>query len=320
MTSPDPIAMLTGYQPAAALTAAHRVGLLAALADGPLSAGGVADRLGLSPGPTEALLASLAALDVLQADVDGYRLAPDLADQVLGEGFGLVVEKEAVFARVWLDLADTLRDGDPRLAPWAVRLAEEPDGALAFLEALEELAVRTAPPLARLPQLAGRRVVDVGGGLGHHSRRLAAAGSVVTLVDLPVVAGWARARLDGVEGVTVVAVDVLADPACGVVPGSMEAALVSHLLHDLPVADALAVLRGAVAAVQPGGWVVVSDFAGDVGPGGFGPLFDVMMTVETGGRAHALGTLVEMMTRAGLVDVRRMPPGDPATVLAGRRP
>lgn len=320
MTSPDPIAMLTGYQPAATLTAAHRVGLLAALADRPLSAAGVAERLGLAPGPTQALLASLAALDVLVVDVDGYRLTPGLADQVLGEGFGLVVEKEAVFARVWLDLADTLRDGAPRLDPWTVRLAEQPAGALAFLEALEELAVRTAPPLARLPELAGRRVVDVGGGLGHHARMLAEGGAEVVLVDLPVVAGWARERLDGVEGVTVVATDVLADPACGVAPGSMEAALVSHLLHDLPVADALTVLHGAVAAVEPGGWVVVNDFAGDVGPGGFGPLFDVMMTVETGGRAHALGTLVEMMTRAGLVEVRRLSPGDPATVLAGRRP
>ncbi len=58
------------------------------------------------------------------------------------------------------------------------------------------------------------------------------------------------------------------------------------------------------------------DFAGDSGPGTFGPLFDLMMAVETGGNAYFLAQLTAMMKDAGLTDVRHHDFESPSTVLS----
>jgi hypothetical protein len=114
-----------------------------------------------------------------------------------------------------------------------------------------------------------------------------------------------------------VAADAAADPACGVAPASHDAAVVSHVVHDLPEPQAVALLTGAAAAVRTGGHVVVNDYAGDRGPDAFGPLFDMMMQVETGGRAYPEAALGEMMVNAGLRRIRRAPFAEPWTVLVG---
>lgn len=311
----DVLDVLTGYQGAAIVTAACRLGVFDVLGDRPCPADEVAARLRTAPGPTRALLDSLVALGLVSA---GYTAAPDAAPLRSGGELALVVAKEAVLARLWQDLDQVVRTGRPLLAPWAERVARDPEGVLGFLGALEVLARRTGPPLHELPELApGRRVLDVGGGLGSYARALAAAGSQVTLVDLPVVAGAARERLRDVAGVTVVAADVLTAPACGVEPAGHDAALVSHLLHDLPADQGIAVLRAAAAAVRPGGAVVVNEFAGDAGPDGFGPRFDLMMRLETGGAAYPVDDLVEMLRSAGLGAVRRVAFPEPVTVLCG---
>ncbi len=158
-----------------------------------------------------------------------------------------------------------------------------------------------APPLHELDELApGKRVLDVGGGLGTYARLLSDAGSHITLVDYPIVAGWASEELEG-TGVEVVGVgvDLFEHPSCGVPPGLMDAALVSHLIHDLTEERAVGLLRRVRSAITPGGLVVVNDFAGDSGPGAFGPLFDVMMRVETDGAAHSRATLESMPAGAG---------------------
>lgn len=62
----------------------------------------------------------------------------------------------------------------------------------------------------------------------------------------------------------------------------------------------------------------MNDFAGDFGPGAFGPMFDVMMRVETGGAAHSLETLRFMLGSAGLQDIRVADFPEPITVLTGR--
>jgi hypothetical protein len=316
----DLLALLTGYQVPAIVTAAQRVELFDAFDGAAASAETIAERIATAYQPTRALLDSLVAVGLVQREPEGYTLAPQAAADLGRHGaLARVVDKEAVFARLWLDLDQVIRTGTPLLAPWRERLHTDPEGARAFLEALDVLAERAGPPLHRLPELApGRHVVDVGGGLGAYARQLVCAGCTVTLVDLPVVAAWARQHLaELAPRITVVAADAVADPACGVAPASHDAAVVSHVVHDLPEPQAVAVLTGAAAAVRTGGHVVVNDYAGDRGPDAFGPLFDMMMQVETGGRAYPEAALGEMMVNAGLRRIRRAPFAEPWTVLVG---
>lgn len=313
--------VLTGYQGAAVVAAACRTGLVDALATAPASADDLAARAGLAPGPTRVLLDTLVGLGLVVADDGGpergYAAADLVARLRAGGDLRAVVDKEAFFARLWTGLDTTLRTGRPLLPPWRERLETTPDVARRFLEALVTLAVETGPDLTGLAELGpGDRVVDVGGGLGSYAVPLAHAGAAVTLVELPAVAGWARERLAGGPPVTVVAADALVEPACGVEPGSADAVLLAHVLHDLDDDDARTLLARAREALRPGGSVVVVEIPGE---GAFGSLFDLMMRVETPGRARTGAELHALLREAAMVDVRDAPYPRPVLVTVGRR-
>ena len=315
------IELITGYQPAAAISTAHRLGVFSSLGRAPRSVVDMAGELEADPSNLAALLDALVGIGLLERDGARYVATPYTVER-LGPGgeMGLVVAKEAVFAGAWSRLDEVVTGGRPVMEPWRSQLDRNPEQARAFLEALDVLARIAGPALHELDALAPRkRVLDVGGGLGTYARPLSDAGSDVTLVDYPLVAGWAGEELEG-TGVEVVGVDIFEHPSCGVPPGSMEAALVSHLIHDLTEERAVELLRRVRSVIAPGGHIVVNDFAGDSGPGAFGPLFDVMMRVETGGAAHSRKALESMLAGAGFERIRRLPYEDPLTVYIGVRP
>lgn len=315
------IDLLTGYQPAMVIIAAGRLGLFDELDNEPRTVDEVADRLKANPSALGALLRSLVAIGLAVEGVRGFTTTAFAATHLTrNQDLALVIEKEEYFARAWLSLEDVVRSGEPALDSWRSRLASDPTTAFMFLDALNVLADRTGPRLWELPELApGKRVLDVGGGFGHYARRLAEAGSTVVLVDLPEVVAAIGDRLDGLPDASVdlVAADVMADPACGVGEASVDAGLVSHMLHDVSIEAGIELLRRVRAAIAPGGTVVVNDFAEDSGPGAFGPLFDVMMRVETGGAAHSLSALRGMIESAGFEDVTSIDLPEPQTVLKG---
>ncbi|MCD4533567.1 acetylserotonin O-methyltransferase [Nocardioides sp. cx-169] len=294
------IDLVTGYQPAAALVAAGRLGVYDCLADGPLSPAAVSDAISTDAGATRALLDALVGVELLTTDGSRYALT-SAARRLASDGdLRLVAEKEAYFARVWLSLEDSVRTGVPQLAPWATRLATDPEQARSFLEALVVLAETTGPDLTSVIP-TGSRVADLGGGLGAYAAPLAAAGHTVTLVDLPPVAAWAASVLPA--SVSVSPVDLLSPHAASTVgTASYDVALLSHLLHDLTDDDCATVLRVAHEILAPGGRVVVFELPGDP-PGAFGPLFDLMMHVETPGRARRLAELVALVEQAGFSNV-----------------
>ena len=313
--------LLTGYQPSMAFMAARRLGVFETLVAAPRSARDLADDLGVDPGNLQALLRSLTALGLVTEKGELYGPTRFVAEHLVDGNLALVIEKEEYFARAWLSLEDVVRAGRPALEPWQERLSSDPQTAYMFLDALNVLAEHTGPPLWELPELApGRRVLDVGGGFGYYAQRLAEAGSEVVLVDLPPVIGELQRRLDerSHPSIELIGADVMTAPACGAAAGSMDAALVSHMLHDLSAEEGIGLLRRAISAIKAGGTVVVNDFAGDAGPGAFGPLFDVMMRVETGGAAYPLPKLRSMLEAAGLIDVRAVDLVEPQTVLMGR--
>jgi SAM-dependent methyltransferase len=303
--------------------AAARLRLFDALGEEPQRANELANRLDLDAPALGAVLRSLAAIGLAVEDDRGFATTQFASEHLCGgRDLELVVRKEAYFARAWLSLDDVARSGRPVLEAWRSRLTSDPDTAHMFLDALNMLAQHTGPKLWELPELApGKLVLDVGGGFGYYARQLVTAGSSVVLVDLPEVVAAMGDRLAGAPGgsIELVGVDLMTEPSCGVDEGSVDAALVSHMLHDLSTDDGVDLLRRVRAAVAPGGTIVVNDFAGDAGPGAFGPMFDVMMRVETGGAAHPLGALRAMMESAGFEDVTVVDLPEPLTVLKGIR-
>ena len=315
------IEAITGYQEAAVIAAAHRIGVFDVLRRSPRPVRELAIQLSADRSNLSALLEALVSIGLAERIDNSYAAGPYAAERLGGDGeMSLVVAKEAVFAEAWLHLDKVVLKGRPVMDSWRFQVEANPRRARAFLEALDVLARMGGPAVYELAVLApGKRVLDVGGGLGTYSRILDEAGSRVTLVDLPRVAAWARDRLNR-TGVSVVGIDLFEHASCGVLPGSMDAALVSHLLHDLPERQAVDLLGRVRSALTPGGHVVVNDFAGDGGPGAFGALFDLMMRVETAGAAHSPATLESMLVEAGFVEATRPAFAEPITVLVGRKP
>ena len=315
------IDLITGYQPAAVIATAQRIGVFEVLDSSPSPADDLAAKLAADASNLTALLEALVSIGLVVGTAEGYAATCYTADRLGRDGeMALVVAKEAVFAEAWMHLDEVILEGRPVMEPWRSHLETDPDRALAFLEALDVLARIGGPALRELDDLApGKRVLDVGGGLGSYSLILHEAGSAVTLVDLPRVAEWAADRLAG-TGIPVIGVDLFEHLSCGVPPESMDAALVSHLLHDFPREQGVDLLRRVDKALRSGGHVVVNDLASDSGPGAFGPLFDVMMRVETAGAAHRRSTLESMLFDAGFIDVTLLDFDDPLTVFVGMKP
>ncbi len=316
------IDIVTGYQPAAVVTAGLETGVFDALENGPASLGALARSLRADEGALHALLESLVRLGMLRDESGRYSNTSYVSGRIAGGGpMASVIRKEALFSAAWQELSEVVKTGRPVMQPWSDRVSSDPKTARSFLDALDVLARATGPYLARLSELApNKTVVDVGGGLGTYSAQLAMAGSRAILVDLPAVLEWAADVVGGIAGVTTQAADVFEHPSVGVEQESVDAVLVSHLLHDLKPNQGVELLRRARRATKPGGHVVVNDFAGDSGPGAFGPLFDLMMRVETGGAAHSLADLKDMIEEAGLIDVQRADFDEPLTVLVAQNP
>lgn len=305
--------ILTGYQGAAVIAAGHRLGVFDAMTDTPREVADIAADLRAAPRPLAALLAALSELGVIGRVGDGF-VATDMTARLGAQGdLGLVVRKEAFFAGAWTALDTVVRDGAPLLDAWEERLRDDPTTAHDFLAALVTLARETGPNLLGLPELATpARVVDLGGGLGSYAQPLAAAGHSVTLVDLPVVAEWARAETSGVD---ILAADLLEPGALDSLAGA-DVALLAHLLHDLSDEDAAAAARVAASILKPGGAVVVVEFPGDES-GLFGPVFDLMMQLETAGRARTAAELTAILEDAGFDTIRRVETRGPTFLAVG---
>ncbi len=323
----DTIDVMTSYQHAATLTAGARCGVFDALAGRSLTWSETAEELGTDPSATRALLDALVGLGLLELDAgERYRAGPVAARLGAGGDLRLIVEKEAFLARQWLDLAASVRSGRPQMAPWRERLSDDPDQVREFLAALVVLAHETGPDLAHLLDVGpDTTVADLGGGLGAYAVPLAAAGAHVTLVDLPPVIDWARDELTRQDPATVgrirlCAADLLDELAVDLIGAGHDLVVLSHLVHDLDDVDAAAVLDLARRLTRPGGSVVVFELPGDP-PGAFGPLFDLMMRIETPGAARRVDELVELLAAAGLAEIAEVPgTARPHVVLRGRVP
>ena len=324
---------LTGYQAAAVIMAAERVGLIRALAGEGGTVAEMAAATGASVRGVEVLVGSFAALGLVETVAGRHRLSAKAAPLATDgpDGLDRLIRKEAVFYGLWGRLDAAVASGDALLASFAERARTDPAAAEAFLLALNDLAGRVAPdlvPAARIGDAA--TMADVGGGGAAYALAFAEAhpSLAVTIVEQPPVVpiserAVAASRAAGGDAVgarvSVVAGDATA-PGLGLDAARFDAALLSHVLHDLDGPTAHAAVLGSASALAPGGVLLVHDVFREKGAGDpVIALFDVMMFVENpGGMTHALADVRAWIAEAGLTDVEETDLGFTTLVRAVR--
>ncbi len=191
-------------------------------------------------------------------------------------------------------------------------MAYEAEQRESFEMGMFNLAMQIGPQVVAAIDLTGRRrLLDLGGGPGtyavHFCQRNPELSAVV--YDLPSTRPFAEktiTRFSLRDRITFVAGDFMAEE----VPGDFDVAWLSHILHGAGPAGCAVILAKAVAALKPGGLILIQEFIlDDTMDAPLQPaLFSLNMLLGTPqGQAYSQGELFAMLAAAGAGELRRIP-------------
>jgi len=247
---------------ARAMITATRLGVFAAVAREPASAAALAGRLGLELPGVEALLGALVALGYLDVDARGAhrptaagaRLDPGAADSVANFVGAYNSHAWSMLGR----LDEVLRDS--RTAASHRRPAEDPFWEH-YIRGLFELSREGHEHNARLvPVSEPGQLLDLAGGHGGFAMAMCARfpGLRATVLDLPASAAVGR-RIVAEQGfadrVSFREGDALGDP----LGERLDVISIFNLLHHLAPEQVRRLFGRALAALRPGGCLVVGE-------------------------------------------------------------
>lgn len=320
----------TAHRASTALFAAAELDVFTVLADGPRTAAEVASAAGVPHvEPLRLVMEMCVTSGLLQRSGDAFANTPT-TDTFLVRGrpayIGAGLQYAADLYPAWAGLTDLVRTGKATLPPDPI-IGDNPDKTRHFVLAMHQRAKGIGSVLPAGVDLSQcRRLLDVGGGPGTYSMRLIAQtpGLRSTILDLPSVLAVTK-EIVASEGFAD-RIDLLPGDYLSSDFGSgFDAVLLSGMMHRETAADCQTLLRKAVAALQPGGQVIVSDVFFDddqkVSPP-FAVQFALhMMLTSDHGSAHARTEMAAWMTAAGCaaVEVRPLPPPNPHTLIVGRK-
>ena len=282
-----------------ALLSAVELGLFTALADGPLSAEQLRDRLGLHPRAVPDFPDALLALGFLEREGEGeaatYRNSEDTqafldrrSPRYVG---GLLEMANARLYPFWGDLTEALRTGRPQNEikhtgePMFVKLYEDPARLEQFMAAMSGISAGNFAQLAeRFDFRPYRTLADIGGATGQLACTVAArhAHLACTTLDLPAVTEIARRHIEArglADRVQARAIDFFADPfpAADVITMGM-------ILHDWNLEHKKMLIAKAYRALPEGGALVAIEnlIDDERRTNAFGLLMSLNMLIEFG--------------------------------------
>lgn len=318
----------SSYWNTATLHAGVKLDIFSRLSDGAQTAEQLAQAMGADQRGLGMLLQGLTALGLLQHDPCGFactefsrtwltRQSPQYMGHIIMHHYNLV--------NSWHRLDEAVMQGTPVRSRVSHEAAEQERES--FLMGMFNLASLIAPQIASQINLGGcRRLLDLAGGPGTYALHFCRQNPELQadIFDLPTTRPFAERTIQSFglsDRVRFVAGDITHDQ-----PGDgYDVVWISHLLHSEGPESCSAIVRKAVACLNPGGMLLIQEFILDdtkVSPL-FPALFSLNMLVGTpDGQAYSQSELAEMMSIAGLSDVKRLQLGLPngAGVMAGTAP
>ena len=309
------------------LWVAAELGIADLLADGPRTAGALAESTKADSGALYRLLRALASVGILARDAQGrFSLTPMgnlLRGDVAGSQRALATMMGAEFHQAWGELLDSVRTGEPGFEKRFGRsffqyATENPERHRIYDAAMTGVhGPETQPMLDAYDFGASGTVMDIGGGNGLTlcailERHPSMQG---ILFELPAVADRARSTISALglsDRCRVEGGDFFAS-----VPAGADVYLMRHVIHDWEDRDAIAILRNCREAMSPDGKLLVVE---TVIPPGDGPCFgkwlDLMMLL-VGGRERTEEEYRRLFSEAGLSLSRVVPTASEVSILEG---
>ena len=254
--------MSGGFMSACLVGAAAELDLFSILAEQPMTAQTLADRLAADRRATPILLDAVAALGLLEKQGDFYSVPAGLKP-LLTEGSpetllpGILHRMNVL--RAWSQLAWVTKAGIPCPRQASIRGAAADRAA--FVAAMHVYSGPAADDLvARLGPPKFKHLLDVGGASGTWTLAFlrAAPGTRATVFDLPDAVSQARRRIATTEfaqRIELVAGDFYVDD----LPGGADFAWVSAIVHQHSREHNRRLFAKVYAALEPGGTIAVRD-------------------------------------------------------------
>jgi hypothetical protein len=298
-----------------ALLSAVEIGVFSVLAQGPLDAGALRERLGLHPRAARDFFDALVALGMLERTDGRYTNTPEsqqFLDRAKPTYVGGILEMaNARLYPFWGSLTDGLRTGQAQSRDRAEGddfevLYRDPDRLKGFIQAMTSLSMDAAAAIARkFPWENHRTFLDIGTAEGGAPVQIALAHPHLTGIgfDLPpveplftayVTTHGLRDRLRFHAG------DLFTDPF-----PPADVVLMGHMLHGWDLETKRLLLARAHEALPQGGALIVFDAIIDDErrQNAFGLLMSVNMLIETtGGFDYTGADCREWMQAAGFRD------------------
>ncbi len=298
----------SAYWQGCTVQAGVRLKVFTVLGETVCDVGTVAKRIGSDSRATGLLLDALSAVGLLKKTADKY------ANSDFSKEF-LVAEKPGYMGHIILHHHHIL-DGWAQLdkAVMTGRSVERRSyGAEtereSFLMGMFNLAIMLAPKMADKIDLSGRKhMLDLGGGPGTYGIHFCLANPELkaTIFDRPTTEPFAMetvARYKLADRINFFGGDFNLDPIGG---GPYDVAWLSHILHSNSASECQACLEKTVAALEPGGLILVHDFILNDAKDGpeFPALFALNMLIGTEhGRSYSRKEIVLMLEKAGVIDI-----------------
>jgi hypothetical protein len=321
---PDLIFQLaTGFMASKMLFAAADIDLFARLADEPLTADRLAERVGLPLRSVRIVADAMVALGFLTLDNGRYRNSDVAQTYLSGRTPADMRPLLKLWDRLsyprWQQLADAVRS-DGRKDGTVFDLSGE-ESAI-FSAGVEVATAGGAMALAGTYDFSRHsRVLDLAGGTGSFLKAIQRFHPNIqgTLFELPTTASYARSRFTAKDAqrIAVVQGDLLKDAW----PSGHDAMIAAHILHGFNETQNFELLTRAHDAVARGGRLLIVDFFLD--PTRTSPVMGALVSgeflVQTMGRSYSAAEVSGWLERTGWRYLEHRPLAGPASLVVAEK-
>lgn len=310
---PGTLLELSGYfWKTCTLHAAVKLDVFTAVGDQAFAAKELASKLNVANDGLERLLNALTAMTLLSKSGNKFSNTPAAKNFLSKTGeqyLGHIIMHHHHLVESWTHLDQAVKTGMP--VRNRTSFSDE-EWRESFLMGMFNLAMALAPRLVPLIDLGGRRhLLDLGGGPGTYAIHFCMKNPQLkaSVFDLPTTRPFAEKtikkfdlsdRIDFMDG------NYLEDR----ISGRFDVAWLSHILHGEGPDDCLEILKKTVAVLEPEGLIVIHDFI--LNNSMDGPLFPALFSLNmllgtTSGQSYSEDQIADMLSRAGVKDIRRIP-------------